>query len=299
MKKIISAILVVLFVLLGVISYISYSAADSLVHSPHEKALDFPENYGYTNYENVSFPAADDSSLTLYAWYFPPSAEKNGATIIYVHGFQAERSWLLSQARFMIDEGYGALLLDLRNSGESDGDTTYFGAKEWHDVEGAINYLSTRPKVNMSLLGIMGRSMGGGVVIRAQAELGVFKFVIAQSTFTSVPELVDQVVPLSTGLPSFPFAPLIVFFGSKQTGIDVNAVNSVEQLQRFSGTPILVMHGTEDDWIPFTQGQALYETANEPKQFYAIEGARHFPVLDTDPEGIKKVLLDFVHEYLK
>jgi dipeptidyl aminopeptidase/acylaminoacyl peptidase len=298
LKKITVIIVAVLLILTGAVLYVSYSAADSLIHSPHEKASDMPENYGYTQYENVSFPAGDDPNLTLRAWYFPPSVDKNGATIIYVHGFQAERSWLLSQARFMIDEGYGALMLDLRNSGESDGDTTYFGEKEWQDVEGAVNYLSTRPEVNMDRLGIMGRSMGGGVVIRAQAELGVFKFVIAQSTFTDVPSLVNDVVPLSTGLPSFPFGPLIVFFGSRETGIDVNAVNSVEQLQRFDNTPILIMHGTKDDWIPFAQGQALYEAAREPKQFYAIEGAPHFPVLDSDPEGIKKVLLEFVHTYL-
>lgn len=298
MKKITVIAIIVLLVLTGAVLYVSYSAADSLVHSPHEKALDQPENYGYTNYENVSFPAGDDPNLTLRAWYFPPSPEKDGATILYVHGFQAERSWLLSQARFLIDEGYGALMLDLRNSGESDGDTTYFGEKEWHDVEGAVHYLATRPEVNMDRLGIMGRSMGGAVVIRAQAELGVFKFVIAQSTFTNIPDLVNDVVPLSTGLPSFPFGPLIVFFSQQQTGVDVNAVDSVAELQRFEDTPILIMHGTQDDWIPFAQGQALYDAAKEPKQFYAIEGAPHFPVLDSDPEGIQKVLLDFVHTYL-
>ena len=150
----------------------------------------------------------------------------------------------------------------------------------------------------MDALGIMGRSMGGGVVIRSQAEMGVFKFVIAQSTFTSIPELVTDVVPLSTGLPSFPFAPMIVFFAERETGVDINAVNSVNELQRFN-TPILIMHGIEDDWIPFAQGQALFEAAKEPTQFYAIEGAKHFPVLDADPDGIKKTLLDFVHEYLK
>ena len=298
MKKITIIVLIVLLVLAGGVSYISYFAAKSLVHSPHEKPLDVPENYGYTNYENVRFPAGDDPNLTLRAWYFPPSPEKNGATIIYVHGFQAERSWLLSQARFMIDEGYGALMLDLRNSGESDGDTTYFGEKEWHDVEGAVNYLRTRPEVNMDALGIMGRSMGGYVVIRAQAELQIFKFVIAQSTFTSIPDLVNDVVPLSTGLPSFPFGPLIVFFAEHQTGVNVNAVNAINELQRLDSTPILIMHGTEDDWIPFAQGQALFEAAKEPKQFYAIHGAKHFPVLDADQEGIKKVLLDFVNKYL-
>jgi uncharacterized protein len=298
LKKITLIIVVILFVLTGAALYISYSAADSLVHSSHEKALDVPENYGYTNYESVTFPSGDDPNLILRAWYFPPNPEKNGATIIYVHGFQAERSWLLSQARFMIDEGYGALMLDLRNSGNSDGDTTYFGEKEWHDVEGAIHYLKTRPEVNMDRLGIMGRSMGGYVVIRSQAELQAFKFVIAQSTFTNIPDLVNDVVPLSTGLPSFPFSPLIVYFSERETGIDVNAVNAVNELQRFNNTPILIMHGTKDDWIPFTQGQALYEAAKEPRQFYPIEGAPHFPVLDSDPEGIKKVLLDFVHTYL-
>lgn len=141
--------------------------------------------------------------------------------------------------------------------------------------------------------------MGGGVVIRAQAEMGVFKFVIAQSMFTSVSELVNDVVPLSTGLPSLPFASLITFFAERETGKSINAVNSVNELQRFKDTPILIMHGTEDNWIPFTQGQALYEAAKEPKQFYAIQGAKHFPILDVDPEGFKKVLLDFVHAYLK
>jgi len=124
LKKIAIINLLVLLVLTGMVIYISYSAADSLIHPPHEKALDASANYGYTNYENVSFPSGDDPDLALRAWYVPPSPEKNGATVIHVHGFQAERSWLLSQARFMIDEGYGALMLDLRNSGESDGDTT-------------------------------------------------------------------------------------------------------------------------------------------------------------------------------
>jgi pimeloyl-ACP methyl ester carboxylesterase len=229
----------------------------------------------------------------------PPAPDKDGATIIYVHGFQSERSWLMSQARIMIDEGYGALMIDLRNSGESDGDTTYFSEKEWHDVEGAVNYLKTRPEVNMDKLGIMGRSMGGAVVIRAEAEMHAFKFVIAQSTFTNIPDLVNDVVPLSTGLPSFPFGPLIVFFAEQQTGIDVTAVNSINELQKFDGTPILIMHGTKDDWIPYAQGQALYAAAKEPKQFYAIEGAPHFPVLESDPEGIKKVLLDFVNKYMQ
>lgn len=298
MKKIWLIILAVVLLLTGGVLYISYSAADSLVHSPREKPLDNPENYGYT-YENVSFSAGDDPSIVLKGWYIPPSEEKDGATIIYVHGFQAERSWLLSQARIMTDEGYGALLIDLRNSGESGGNTTYFSEKEWHDVEGAVKYLKTRPEVNMDKLGIMGRSMGGGVVIRAEAELGVFDFVIAQSTFTDVKSLVNDVVPLSTGLPSFPFAPLITFFAEQQTGVEVNSISSIEQLKRFDHTPIMIIHGTKDEWIPYSQGQQLFEAAQEPKVFYAVEGAPHYPLLPSDPDGLPKALLEFVDKYLQ
>jgi uncharacterized protein len=298
MKKFLIGLLVILVLLTGVVLYISYSAADALVHSPREKPLDKPENYGYT-YENVSFPAADDPNLILQGWYIPPKADKNGATIIYVHGFQAERSWLLSQARFMIDAGYGALMFDLRNSGASGGDTTYFGEKEWQDVAGAVNYLRTRPEVNLDKLGLMGRSMGGGVAIRAAAELKIFKFVIAESTFTDLKSLINDVVPLSTGLPSFPFAPLISFFASQESGVRVDNIDSVAQLQRLGDTPVMVIHGTQDDWIPFAQGQKLYEAVKGPRVFYAVEGAPHYPLLEHDPVELPKALLAFVNQYLK
>ncbi|RPH57718.1 MAG: alpha/beta fold hydrolase [Chloroflexi bacterium] len=298
MKKFLLILLIIIVLLGGATLGISYYAANSLVHSPRATPLDQPENYGYA-YENMTFSPPDDPAITLKGWFIPPKPEKNGATIIYVHGFQAERSWLLSQARFMIDEGYGALMFDLRNSGESGGTMTYFGAKEWQDVAGAVNFLRARPEVNTDKLGIMGRSMGGGVVIRAAAELQIFKFVIAQSTFTDAESLVSDVVPLSTGLPSFPFAPLIEFFAKRETGVSLSEINSVAELQKLGDTPVMIIHGTQDDWIPFKHGQKLYQAAIGPKVFYAVEGALHYPLLDHDPVGLPKALLSFVDTYLK
>jgi uncharacterized protein len=298
LKKIMIITVVVLLLLIAASLIVSYSFAYANIHAPRATAIDAPENYGYTNYENVSFPAGDDPNLIIRAWYIPPRPEKDGATIIYVHGVHAQRSWLLSQARFMIDEGYGALLIDLRNCGESDGDTSYLSEKEWHDVEGAVNYLKTRPEVNLDKLGIMGRSVGGAVVIRSQAELQRFKFVIAESTFSNMPELEKYAIPHFMKLPTFPFLPMTVFFIRRETGIDINKIDSVAQLQRFQNTPILFIHGSNDDWIPIAEAEELYAKAKEPKQLYVVEGAYHFPIVDYDPEGVKKVLLDFVHKYM-
>jgi len=298
MKRIVAIISVILGVLVAAVLGISLYAARSLTHSPRVEALDFPENYDIA-YENVTFSSLDDPSIVLSGWYVPPKDGVDGATIVYVHGFQAERSWLLSQARYLIDAGYGAILFDLRNHGQSGGTITRFGASEWHDVEGAVNYLSTRSEVNLDKLGIMGRSMGGAVIIRAASEMQVFKFVIAQSTYTDLPSLIDQVFPLSSGLPAFPFASLSSFFAEQETGVKMSELDSLARIKTLGDTPVMIIHGTEDEWVPFSHGQALYEAVQGPKVFYAVEGAPHYPLLPYDEVGLPNALVSFVNQYFK
>ncbi len=61
----------------------------------------------------------------------------------------------------------------------------------------------------------------------------------------------------------------------------------------------MVIHGTQDEWIPFQQGQALYEAVKGRKVFYAVEGAPHYPLFESDPEGLPKALLAFVDAHFK
>ena len=39
--------------------------------------------------------------------------------------------------------------------------------------------------------------------------------------------------------------------------------------------PLLMIHGTADRVVPYSQGKALYELANEPKRFESIKGGDH------------------------
>jgi len=39
--------------------------------------------------------------------------------------------------------------------------------------------------------------------------------------------------------------------------------------------PVLVVHGTADKTIPFSQGQALFDASNSPKQLVRLDGAGH------------------------
>ena len=60
--------------------------------------------------------------------------------------------------------------------------------------------------------------------------------------------------------------------------------------------PILIVHGTRDEMIPFAMGQQLFQAAPEPKRFYAIEGAGHNDTLEVGGERYLAGLQRFVAE---
>jgi fermentation-respiration switch protein FrsA (DUF1100 family) len=53
-----------------------------------------------------------------------------------------------------------------------------------------------------------------------------------------------------------------------------NRDNNVEKIGRCP-QPVFIANGTADGLVPFALGQRLFNAANEPKQFYPLEGADH------------------------
>ena len=43
---------------------------------------------------------------------------------------------------------------------------------------------------------------------------------------------------------------------------------------------VLLLHGTSDSIIPYSQGEALFELANEPKRFVTVEDGDHNTLID-------------------
>src|SRR5207249_2570750 len=81
--------------------------------------------------------AAVDGTF-LHAWYVAP---RDGAVIVLAHGYKADHREMIPAAVMLARHGYGALLLDLRTHGASDGDVITFGARETQDVDAAVAFL--------------------------------------------------------------------------------------------------------------------------------------------------------------
>ena len=58
---------------------------------------------------------------------------------------------------------------------------------------------------------------------------------------------------------------------------------------------VLLLHGTNNSIIPYSQGQALFKLANEPKRFVSVEGGDHNTLVDDMGfENYFRVIKEFV-----
>ena len=142
---------------------------------------------------------------------------------------------------------------DYRGYGRSEGVPSESGLLA--DARAARHWLAGRTGIEEQEVVLFGRSLGGGVMVDLAAHDGA-RALILESTFTSLPDVANELLPLSPGLLMF------------------NRYNSLKKIPDYQG-PLLIAHGTQDQLIPFEQGKQLFDAANEPKQIVPIAGANH------------------------
>jgi dipeptidyl aminopeptidase/acylaminoacyl peptidase len=272
---------------------IPYLKAYNLIHPERTTPWRTPADVGLAGFQVVEFSSRD--GLNLRGWYIP---SKNGAVVIFVHGHGANRSELLDQAALTTARGYGALLFDLRNHGESQGDRTSMGLSEVDDVKGAVEFVRVQPGVDPAKIALFGHSMGAAAVLMAAAQMPEIGAVLAQSTYSSIEDNIANAVKELTGLPPFPFAPLVIFFGQYEAGVDIHAARPVDTIGQISPRPVLIIHGAEDGLFNVQNAHHLYEAAGEPKQLYIAPHVAHGGFLQVEPAEYPRRILAFLDQYL-
>lgn len=279
------------------ILWLAHDRAMTLVHPRRSQPDKTPADYNIARWEDVTFESAD--GVRLAGWFIPPSPDSDGATLIYVHGLGGNRAQLLGQAAFLHRLGYGALLIDLRNHGDSEGSVTTLGYDEPKDLVGAFNYLLTRAEVDGEKIGLVGESLGAATVLRAMTLIPQARVVIAESAYSSLEDNIAEGVERITGLPPFPFAPLMIWFGERETGASIREVRPIDDIRQLAPRAALLMHGRLDDLLDVSNTERLYAAASEPKALYILENAKHGGLFETDPLGYRRHVAPFLEHYLR
>ena len=151
------------------------------------------------------------------------------------------------------------LAVDYRGYGRSGGSPNEAGV--YRDADAAYDYLVQVRHVRPKNIIVFGHSLGGAVAIdlASRRECGGL---IVQSSFTSIRDMARR----TFGIPLFEYIPKSRF----------DSLAKIQQVQ----APILIVHGTRDEIVPFSMGQRLFTAAPEPKFFFPVEGAGHNDVIE-------------------
>jgi len=245
---------------------------------------------GITNdYRSLTIPGVN--GIRLGAWYY--QAAGRAPLVLLFHGYAVDKAKLLPEAAAFREMNCSVLLVDFRGSGNSSESYTTIGYDEADDVVEAVAFaVDSLPH---SRLILFGQSMGASAVLRAVGVLGVEPdAIIIEAVFDRLLSTVHNRFRIM-GVPSFPAAELLVFWGGRQAGFDGFSHNPVDYAKGVS-CPALFLHGTDDYRATIDEARSVFEAAGTANSFIEFHGARHESCLKSEPEQWKETIWSFLNE---
>ena len=279
----------------GALALRARSEAHRLINNPVESRHlpgRTPGDFGL-RFEDAGVVTAD--GLSLVGWYVPST---NGAAILALHGYKADRGELLNDAQMLARHGYGVLLASIRAHDLSDGTLITFGQHEMKDLAAWFAWLRTRPDVDPRRIGVLGNSMGGTLGIRFASEQTGIAALVAHSAFSSLTDTIETSVRFFTGLPPFPFVPLITFFAEREAGFSVDEVDAKRWIPKIAPRPVFILQGGADVVISKSSGERLYQAAGEPKELWFEPKVGHASFDGALPGEYERRVTAFFDKYL-
>lgn len=184
-----------------------------------------------------------------------PGPRPDSPALLYLHGARWDVRSSAWRMRRMHELGFAVLGIDYRGFGQST-DTLPSETLAYEDARAAWDWLG-RQHAGLPRY-VFGHSLGGAIAVQLASQVDDESGVIVEGSFSSLPDVVSS---FKWGW--LPVGPLITQ--------RFDALGRVEQL----GSPLLVVHGSDDSLIRPALGRQLYEAAREPKQFVLVEGGSH------------------------
>lgn len=209
-------------------------------------------------YHRAFLPHPDNPEERVELYWTQPDGEERYPAILFIHGFQRhERPGGLAYIQYgrlahIRNRGYVAAAVSQPGFGESNSKPDYCGPIAQKAVLAAIRFLRKQPFVNPDKIGLMGYSRGAIVA----------SMVAAQDTRLAAAALAAGVYDLKSRYPT----------GIR--GLDANiereagtsdeafrARSALHHVDRIK-SPILLLHGAEDDRSPVEQAEEFAEKLN-------------------------------------
>jgi uncharacterized protein len=203
---------------------------------------------------------------------------------LYFPGNSGHRGDRVAEAALLTHVGADVFLFDYRGYGDNPGtpEEEAFAA----DARAIWTYATSERRVAHRRILLYGESIGGAVATRLASEMSIANTppagLFIRSTSSNLADAARHRYPLLPArlLPTERYA-------------------AVEHIVRVT-SPILMLHGAQDETIPQALGRKVFDAAPEksadgtPKQFVDLPQSGHNDVVETDGELLQSALREFV-----
>jgi uncharacterized protein len=192
-----------------------------------------------------------DDGETLLAWSFPPAPER--PLVLYFHGNAGGLDLRAERFRVIAEAGMGLLAIEYRGYASSTGSPSEGGLK----LDGEAAYAAAIASgVAPQRIVALGESLGSGVAVALAARHKVGALVL-DSPYSSIADVAAA---------TYWFVPVRALLRDPfRNDLLIGSVKA----------PTLIVHGSKDGVVPIRFGEKLFALANQPKEFWRVEGAAH------------------------
>jgi hypothetical protein len=217
------------------------------VFKPARRIEATPADHGL-EFEDVSFVAEDGKLLN--GWWVPH--EQARGTILYCHGNAGNIGGRAGVCADLHRLGVNIFIFDYRGYGKSRGIPTERGT--YRDVRAAYEYVRARHEdAEEPPVIVYGASLGGAVAAQVCLDKNV-RGLVLENAFTSVPDM---------GRILYPLLPI--------RALGLVRYDTLAKIRRIVAAK-LIAHSRDDDVVPYSMGEKLYQQAAGPKVFVALTG---------------------------
>ncbi len=229
---------------------------------------------GFFNGQLREVTRSTRDGLTLHGWFIAPDgmdaveklpSDDPHPLVIYFPGNGGNRSYRLKEIRQLTSLGCHVLYFDYRGYAGNPGKPNEADISD--DARGAWDYAVETLGARPEQIVIWGESLGGGVATGLAHQLCTQGTIpgglILRCTFTSLAD---------AGSYHYPWLPV--------RWVLIDRYPSLERIPSVT-CPLLIVHGHQDQIVPFEQGKQLFDAApgssrnGVPKQFLELPDAGH------------------------
>jgi len=253
---------------------------NGLLFQPYKTLVRTPADIGL-EYSDVELEAVDGSAL--HGWWLEAKGTPKGS-VYFLHGNAENISTHIASVYWLPAAGYQVLLLDYRGFGRSQG-TPHIPAV-FLDIQAGFEWLLKQPGARDKPIFLFGQSLGaamGSYLAATNTEMQqALDGVVLEASFTRYRTITKDVASRHWLTWAFQW-PAAWSMPRKYDPLDY--------IGAISPRPLLLIHGTQDEIIPFQQAEELFAAAQQPKFLLRYDGP-HIGAM-VDPE-LRQVMLDFM-----